>query len=82
MSFYICKYEGQSCDDCHLYNEDVHCKNLIEVAPVKHGHWKDKPHGTCSICGKSVYDIDADFWVSYTPPYCPNCGAKMDMKEN
>lgn len=53
-----------------------------DVAEVKHGHWIEhivKPdwleddvevYYNCSECGTSHWSI--------TPPYCPECGAKMD----
>ena len=49
----------------------------IEAAPVVHGYWVD--HYICSNCGKwSTAGLDADVWTSYEPPFCPNCGARMD----
>lgn len=62
----------------HLISLKENSSPVVESNAIRHGYWMEKPHGACSICGKNVYDIDADFWVSYTPPYCPNCGAKMD----
>ena len=62
-------------------------ENLIKNAPtadvqeVKHGKWIDKGRGygwykECSNCSyKNGYPME-DF------KYCPNCGAKMDEKEN
>ena len=48
-----------------------------DVAPVRHGRWKcGEP---CPVCGKNRFDgLDADIWADWTPPYCPNCGAKMN----
>lgn len=48
-----------------------------DVAPVVHGRWEcGKP---CPICGEDRFKrIDADIWSDWEPPYCPNCGAKMD----
>ena len=52
-------------------------ENVIEL---KHGKWDDK--GNCSACGKNIYDdINADIWSRYAPPFCPNCGAKI-QEEN
>jgi hypothetical protein len=80
MSFFICKYEGQFCDDCYSYDENNPCKNLIEVATVRHGKWIFEPVEftyekdiKCSICGT---------YVEHISNYCPDCGAKMDAKEN
>ena len=53
-----------------------------DVAPVRHGHWKeeegwspDNYYYTCSVCGEDYVTIDGR-----TPDYnfCPHCGAKMD----
>ena len=53
-----------------------------DVVEVRHGHWIEhtaKPDWleddvevfyNCSECGTSHWSI--------TPPFCPNCGAKMD----
>lgn len=48
-----------------------------DVAPVRHGRWEcNKP---CPVCGGDRFDgLDADIWADWEPPYCPNCGAKMD----
>ena len=41
---------------------------LVEYVPVVHGSWY---HGECSVC-KGIC-------IEYKPPYCPFCGAKMDV---
>ena len=48
-----------------------------DVAPVRHGRWKcNQP---CPVCGGDRFEgLDADIWADWEPPYCPNCGAKMD----
>lgn len=55
----------------------------VDAEPVRHGRWKDNrdEHGIlcnkwrlCSACGYLNY--------SKKPPYCPNCGARMDGEEN
>lgn len=52
-------------------------KGDIDSMEPKRGKWDDK--GNCSACGKNIYDdIDADIWSRYAPPFCPNCGAKMN----
>lgn len=52
-----------------------------DVAPVRHGRWKcNKP---CPVCGVDRFEgLDADIWADWEPPYCPNCGAKMDGGED
>ena len=52
----------------------------VDAAPVVHGRWENPyinryghPCHCCSVCG---------FKASYQDKnYCPNCGAKMDLKE-
>ena len=53
----------------------------VDVAPVRHGRWKcNKP---CPVCGEDRFKgLDADIWADWEPPYCPNCGAKMDGSSN
>ena len=46
-----------------------------DVEPVKHGKWDDSFDGItpyCTICGKTHN------CMKRTPPFCPNCGARMD----
>lgn len=78
------------CTGCNSYN-GVRCRacgtgdaiDVIEdapvadVAPVRHGRWGcNKP---CHVCGVDRFDgLDADIWADWEPPYCPNCGAKME----
>ena len=48
-----------------------------DVALVRHGRWEcGKP---CPVCGENRFKgLDADIWADWEPPYCPNCGVKMD----
>ncbi|MCI6519101.1 MAG: hypothetical protein MR432_05985 [Prevotellaceae bacterium] len=48
-----------------------------DVAPVRHGRWEcNKP---CPVCGRDRFEgLDADIWADWKPPYCPNCGCRMD----
>lgn len=76
-----------------LYHGAVTDKDLInempiiasDVAPVRHGRWIDaypdiEPnpmfmYGICSECG-------FEQGISKYLNYCPNCGAKMDLRTN
>ena len=63
-----------------------------DVAPVVHGFWmnayKDFKTAECSRC-KSQYEVTFEgesngaLWDGFIQFYkhCPNCGAKMDLKE-
>ena len=54
-----------------------------DITPLQHGHWKDKMQCSnmcgydysmvCSVCEKPMYRLSPE----PMPPYCPNCGAKM-----
>lgn len=51
----------------------------VNVDPIEHGGWierivRDTSTLVCSICG-------TDTGVNYDFPYCPTCGAMMDLKE-
>lgn len=50
---------------------------IADVEPVRHGHWIEDKYGPvfeCSECGYAT-----DYLLTN---YCPECGAKMDGKEN
>jgi len=58
--------------------------NSVDAEPVRHGHWVDAypdieanpmfAYGICSICGFEQS-------ISDELPYCPNCGAKMEVSK-
>ena len=60
---------------------DIESFPTVDVAPVVHGRWEtnsDRPDSLiCSVC-KCGFDM----WKHDPHNYCPNCGAKMDEKEN
>ena len=52
--------------------------SAADVAPVRHGRWKNGGNGlydTCSACEKEIY-------LAIPMNYCPECGALMDGKED
>ena len=53
----------------------------VDAVPVRHGRWEcQKP---CPVCGENRFKgLDADIWADWEPPYCPNCGAKMNGGQN
>ena len=59
----------------------IHNAPAADVAPIRHGRWEcSKP---CPVCGEDRFKgLDADIWADWEPPYCPNCGAKMDGGDN
>ena len=65
------RYSREDAADCIRYMD------AADVAPVRHERWEcGKP---CPVCGRDRFEgLDADIWADWEPPYCPNCGAKMD----
>lgn len=60
-----------------VVQQNIKDATTIDAEPVRHGQWKcNKP---CPVCGGDRFEgLDADIWADWEPPYCPNCGAKMD----
>ena len=62
-------------------------KNYIldtpSVTPIrKVGKWENG-NPICPCCGEDKFkDLDADIWADWQPKYCPNCGAKMESKND
>ena len=56
------------------------CEPADDVVEVRHGNWTNGD-ALCPICGVNKFNgLDADIWADWQPPYCPNCGAKMDKE--
>ena len=93
----LCRYDpdpGQepksmvSCDICPYWSDKFGCRMtdmfndalaLLKEEP-KHGHWfvnseHDRCEWACSECGYEPTVFE------YTP-YCPNCGAMMEVEDN
>lgn len=66
------------CDPCGSGIEAILAVPAEDVAPVRNGQWENGDP-LCPVCGKNKFkDLDADVWADWQPPYCPNCGAKME----
>ena len=66
--------------------DDVYEQIVEQLSPVipqpKTGYWTPG-EGICPCCGEDKFkDLDADIWADWFPKFCPNCGAKMEIKEN
>lgn len=48
-----------------------------DVAPVRHGRWKDNK---CTACGEEAFCYGERPYHLRTD-FCPMCGAKMDLEE-
>ena len=56
----------------------VDAQPAADVAPVRHGRWKNGGNGlydTCTACDKEIY-------LAIPMNYCPECGALMREIEN
>ena len=74
----------RECYEPSLIKAIIDVAPTIDAEPVKHGRWIEKQQAIsyceddvdvfykCSVCGCQCCG---------EPPYCPNCGAKMDLKE-
>ena len=67
-------------------NERAYFKQIItdlptaDVTPVRHGRWENG-NPICPVCGGDKFkDLDADIWCDWQPAFCPNCGARMDER--
>ena len=67
-----------------IYNQQ---RYVIDVQPVKHGAWHKDEQGydvyvECSECGLnlSTSNYIENEWREILN-YCPNCGARMDLKD-
>lgn len=73
-------YERCACSEvADICNTITDFATFADVQPVIHGHWEEcEIRGTltqsCSVCGN-------DCGVLYPYDFCPNCGARMDLKE-
>lgn len=66
-----------------IHAADIDNAPTVDVAPVRHGRWKELDEEgcySCSVCGNPWIIIDG------TPQdnemyFCPHCGAKMDEED-
>lgn len=72
----MCDYSGYTV--AWSVGSEIKALPAADVAPVAQGRWKvGSP--ICPVCGEDKFrDLDADIWCDWLPPYCPNCGARMD----
>lgn len=82
---YNCRnFKDMKCDYCGTadYIYMIEDMPAADIAPVRHGRWEEASDGdgiVCPFCRTNFCTIiyDTEYFN-----YCPNCGAKMDEKEN
>ena len=60
-----------------MSEEEFDAFPAADVAPVRHGRWKNGGNGlydTCTACGEEIY-------LAIPMNYCPLCGARMGKEE-
>lgn len=72
-------------DDVRAIMRKVDEQPAADVTPVRRGHWVRVGNGTtCSECMQGLLRINGkqSEWVDLSGmPYCPNCGAKMEVQK-
>ena len=72
-------------DGCSAKNlQSISDMPAADVAPVVHGRWIYKgEYAVCTECGgRSGTQYDGVEPIPLMTQFCPNCGAKMDEKED
>lgn len=72
--------DAESCKTDYL-REIIKSVPAADVAPVVHGRWEMRPTGMATDTGpeyKAYCTVCNEPNKQYQPPFCPNCGAKMD----
>ena len=79
------QYQTDNLDDAYEQGWDdalcclEHIPTVADVAPAMHGKWTPGIK-ECPVCGENKFkDLDADIWADWQPPFCPNCGARLDQ---
>lgn len=83
---YAPDYDG---DTVNHFLSIVDSQPTADVVEVKHGYWKMRGgRFRCSVCDEKALTRDAGGTGGFSSEYeqvkstyCPNCGAKMDLKE-
>lgn len=66
---------------CDFINDRIKNVKPADTELVRHARW-EPGNPICPVCGEDKFkDLDADIWSDWTPPYCPNCGTKMDLED-
>ena len=61
---------------------DIESFLTADVTPVVHGRWEEASDGDGIVCPFCRTDFCTIIYDTKYFNYCPNCGAKMDEKED
>ena len=61
---------------------DIETFPNADVAPVRHGRWEEASDGDGIVCPFCRTDFCTIIYDTEYFNYCPNCGAKMDEKQD
>ena len=75
---WMCQFAAKD-DDAAAAIEELQAE--VERLEPKRGEWIGRQnHKKCSVCGKqAIYDVA--LYTDMKTPYCPHCGAKMEVQE-
>ena len=82
---YNCRnFKDMKCDYCGTadYIYMIEDMPAVDVAPVRHGRWEEASDGDGIVCPFCRTDFCTIIYDTEYFNYCPNCGAKMDEKED
>lgn len=82
---YNCRnFKDMKCDYCGTadYIYMIEDMPAADVAPVVHGRWEEASDGDGIVCPFCRTDFCTIIYDTEYFNYCPNCGAKMDEKED
>ena len=74
-------HTGESID-ADVVISDINGMKSADVAPVRHGRWEEASDGDGIVCPFCRTDFCTIIYDTEYFNYCPNCGAKMDEKED
>lgn len=73
------RYSLDTVDDCIELANRIEALPSADVVPVVHGRWVTHYRSGTPVAGGYVSTC-CDMWNNRKSDYCPNCGAKMDIK--
>ena len=67
---------------CEKFEAAILKIQAADVTPVRHGRWEEASDGDGIVCPFCRTDFCTIIYDTEHFNYCPNCGAKMNEKEN